>query len=169
MDSNCGPLVSEATALATEPQPLLWKKILNFAEKFEQIYKQSREPLHRVQPEPAGVEVLWREQLHERPGKTLPEANPRRWVTFLILVNWCWTASWPKPFRLLTKSHLLTSITHIIGQTLPWAWLLPVAVVRLHVGDLHAVGWSEDPWAFVTPVKAIRVVVMFNETFFWSK
>ena len=58
MDSNCGPLVSEATALATEPQPLLWKKILNFAEKFEQIYKQSREPLHRVQPEPAGVEVL---------------------------------------------------------------------------------------------------------------
>ena len=24
------------------------------------------------------------------------------------------------------------------------AWLLPVAVVRLHDGDLHAVGWVED-------------------------
>ena len=23
----------------------------------------------------------------------------------------------------------------------PWAWLLPVAVLRLHVEDLHAVGW----------------------------
>ena len=25
------------------------------------------------------------------------------------------------------------------------AWLLPVVVVRLHDGDLHAVGWGEGP------------------------
>ena len=25
------------------------------------------------------------------------------------------------------------------------AWLFPVAVVRLHDGDLHAVGWGEGP------------------------
>ena len=37
--------------------------------------------------------------------------------------------------------------------------LLPVAVIRLHDGDLHAVGWGEGPWALVTPVKAIRVEV----------
>ena len=24
---------------------------------------------------------------------------------------------------------------------MPKAWLLPIAVIRLHVGDLHAVGW----------------------------
>ena len=40
-----------------------------------------------------------------------------------------------------------------------WAWLLPVAVVELHDGDLHAVGWGEGPLALVTPVKAIRVGV----------
>ena len=40
-----------------------------------------------------------------------------------------------------------------------WAWLLPVAVVKLHDGHLHAVDWGEGPWAFVTPVKAIRVGV----------
>ena len=27
----------------------------------------------------------------------------------------------------------------------PQAWLLPVAVVRLHIGDLHSVGWGEGP------------------------
>ena len=32
-------------------------------------------------------------------------------------------------------------------------------VVRLHDGDLHAVGWGEGPGALVTPVKAIRVGV----------
>ena len=43
------------------------------------------------------------------------------------------------------------------------AWLLPVAVIRLHVGGLYAVGWGEDPRALVTPVKAIRVgVVDYN-------
>ena len=31
--------------------------------------------------------------------------------------------------------------------------------VRLHVGDLHAVGWDEGPWALATPAKAIRVKV----------
>ena len=38
--------------------------------------------------------------------------------------------------------------------TVPWAWLLPVAAVRLYVEDLHAVGWDEGPWSLVTPVKA---------------
>ena len=39
------------------------------------------------------------------------------------------------------------------------ARLLPVAVVKLHDGDLHAVGWGEGPCALVTPVKPIRVGV----------
>ena len=39
------------------------------------------------------------------------------------------------------------------------AWLRPVVVVRLHDGDLDAVGWGESPWALVTPVKAITVGV----------
>ena len=30
-------------------------------------------------------------------------------------------------------------------ETLPQAWLLPIGVVRLHAGDLHAVGWGEGP------------------------
>ena len=37
--------------------------------------------------------------------------------------------------------------------------LYPVAVVKLHDGNLHAVGWGEGPGALVTPVKAIRVGV----------
>ena len=36
-----------------------------------------------------------------------------------------------------------------------------VAVVRLHDGDLHAVGWAGGPGALVTPVKDIRVGVFF--------
>ena len=36
-------------------------------------------------------------------------------------------------------------------------WLLPVVVVRLHVGDLNVVGWGEGPWALVTPAKIIWV------------
>ena len=40
-----------------------------------------------------------------------------------------------------------------------WTWLLPVAVIRLHVGGLNAVGWGKGPWALVTPVRAIRVGV----------
>ena len=40
---------------------------------------------------------------------------------------------------------------------MPSVWLLPVVVVRLHDGDLHAVGWGEGSRAFVTPVKAISV------------
>ena len=38
--------------------------------------------------------------------------------------------------------------------TLPLARLLPFAVERLHVGDLHAIVWG--PRALVIPVKAIR-------------
>ena len=36
--------------------------------------------------------------------------------------------------------------------------VLPVAVVRLHIGDLYAFVWAggEDPRGYVTPVKAIR-------------
>ena len=30
-------------------------------------------------------------------------------------------------------------------QTLPQAWLLPVDVLWLHDGDLHAVRWGEGP------------------------
>ena len=41
------------------------------------------------------------------------------------------------------------------------AWLLPVAVVKLHDGDLHVVGWGEGPLALVTPVKPIWVGVGF--------
>ena len=39
--------------------------------------------------------------------------------------------------------------------------LLPVVVTRLHVEDLHAVGWGEGRGTLemVTPVKAIRVGV----------
>ena len=32
-------------------------------------------------------------------------------------------------------------------ETLLWAWLLTVAVVKLHDGDLHAAGWGEGPSA----------------------
>ena len=46
---------------------------------------------------------------------------------------------------------------------MPWAWLLPVAVVRLYVGDLLADGWGEGTGALVTPVKAIRVGVEVNK------
>ena len=70
----------------------------------------------------------------------------------------------PQVNLLLLKS----SMVRLISQT-DWldchfssmsrAWLLPVTVIRLHVGDLHAVGWGEGLWALVTPVKAIRVGV----------
>ena len=36
------------------------------------------------------------------------------------------------------------------------------AVVRLHVGDPHAVGWGEGPCALVIPVKAIRVGIIIR-------
>ena len=42
-----------------------------------------------------------------------------------------------------------------LNLALGLAWLLPVAVIRLHCGDLHAVGWGEGT------VKAIRVGVGF--------
>ena len=32
-----------------------------------------------------------------------------------------------------------------VGLNLALAWLLPVAVIKLHVGGLHAVGWVEGP------------------------
>ena len=47
---------------------------------------------------------------------------------------------------------------------MPYAWLLPVVVVRLHDGDLHDVAWGEGPLALVTPVKAIRFGVGFKKT-----
>ena len=50
-----------------------------------------------------------------------------------------------------------------------WVWLLPVAVIRIHVGDLHAVDWGEGPWALVTPVKAIWVGVGIMKKSFESE
>ena len=50
----------------------------------------------------------------------------------------------------------LDGFVHCINCIYCWSLLLPVAVDRLHVGDLHAVGWGEGPWALVTQVKAIR-------------
>ena len=45
-----------------------------------------------------------------------------------------WSRLMPEAFR---------STPDFLGEvTLPWAWLLPVAVVRLHDGDLHAVGYG---------------------------
>ena len=35
-------------------------------------------------------------------------------------------------------------------------WLLPIAVIGLHVGGLHAVVWGEGLLAFVAPVEASR-------------
>ena len=32
-----------------------------------------------------------------------------------------------------------------VGLNLSLAWLFPVAVVKLHDGDLHAVGWGKGP------------------------
>ena len=40
---------------------------------------------------------------------------------------------------------------------LGWVWLLPVAVISLHDGYLHAVGMSESPWTLVPQVKAVKV------------
>ena len=37
---------------------------------------------------------------------------------------------------------------------LPKAWLFYVADIKLHVGDLHAVGWGEGLWELMTPVKS---------------
>ena len=39
------------------------------------------------------------------------------------------------------------------------AWLLPVAVERLHSGDLHVVALGEGLWAFVTPVKGWEWII----------
>ena len=40
--------------------------------------------------------------------------------------------------RCTQPENICSGKKHLIG---PKAWLLPVTVVRLHVGDLHAVGW----------------------------
>ena len=40
-------------------------------------------------------------------------------------------------FSTVLVDHRL--VNQALGIT---GWLLPVAVVRLHVGDLHAVGWG---------------------------
>ena len=48
------------------------------------------------------------------------------------------------------------------------AWLLPVAVVKLHNGGLHAVGWGEGPRVLVAPVTAIKVGVGLKKPFFKS-
>ena len=51
---------------------------------------------------------------------------------------------------------------------MPWAWLLPISVLRLHVGDLHDVGLGEGPRVLVTPVKAIRVVIgVYVKSIYW--
>ena len=47
--------------------------------------------------------------------------------------------------------------------------LRPVAVIRLHDGDLHAVVWSEGLWALTTPVKAIRVGLGLKNKSQWNK
>ena len=69
---------------------------------------------------------------------------------------------WGVQVKQLTKIcwHLTCSPIQprLLGRgsfNLALAWLLSVAVVKLHDGDLHAVGWG--PRALVTPVKAIRV------------
>ena len=51
--------------------------------------------------------------------------------------------------QLITTSHL-SRFKPCLGSL-----LLPVAVVRLHVGYLHAVGWGEVLWKLMTPVAAI--------------
>ena len=33
----------------------------------------------------------------------------------------------------------------VVHLLVPMAWLLPVAVVKMHDGDLYAVGWGESP------------------------
>ena len=38
---------------------------------------------------------------------------------------------------------------------MPLTWLLPGAVVRLHDGDLHAVGWGEGLQPLVTQIKTL--------------
>ena len=38
------------------------------------------------------------------------------------------------------------------------AWLLPVAVVKLHDGDLHAVGWGEGSMSIGDPIMVGEVV-----------
>ena len=43
-----------------------------------------------------------------------------------------------------------------VGLNLALAWLLPVAVIKLHVGGLHAVGLAEGPCELVTLVKALH-------------
>ena len=36
-------------------------------------------------------------------------------------------------------------VVHLLVLKFSMAWLLPVAVVKLHDGDLYAVGWGESP------------------------
>ena len=55
------------------------------------------------------------------------------------------SSSTPISFRELHTESIAFGNRHLLLNILPWAWLLPVEVVRLHVGDLHAVGWGEGP------------------------
>ena len=66
--------------------------------------------------------------------------------------NSLWGKSIPC-YKLLTLCFYLT-------------WLLLVAVVRLHVGDLYTVGCCEGPWTLVTTEKAIKVGVGFYKICF---
>ena len=53
------------------------------------------------------------------------------------------------------------------GSTLPKAWLLPVAVERLHVGALHPFIWGERrPMSISGPSKNIEVGVGVDENGF---
>ena len=61
-------------------------------------------------------------------------------------------SSWGVQVKQLTKilMHLIApqSTPEFWGKVclnLALAWLLPVAVIKLHVGDLHAVGWGGGP------------------------
>ena len=49
--------------------------------------------------------------------------------------------------------------TSQVGLNLALGLVTSCCSVKLHDGDLHAVGWGEGPRSLVTPVKAIRVRV----------
>ena len=79
------------------------------------------------------------------------EHNPiknisRQKLCYVRLERSDWTFKIFQPIRLLQTSNLThtshTSQTRKVGLSLA---LSPLAVVRLHVGDLHAVGWDIDP------------------------
>ena len=87
--------------------------------------------------------------------------NLSAWAHLAIFLVPCGFAFQFSLWKLLKTSDkqlgLTPDFSGVVGLNL--AWSLPVAVVRLDVGDLNAVGWGEGPRALVTPIKAIRVGV----------